>query len=154
LQKRWTITREKCHLLLNMNFFVKEVTNLTPNFTWKKSCFVSSEWYQKRGGLVDKSMALGSLNVSRYIWAQCSVHRHIQRKRSWSIVSLDICICNLVACEFWMQVIHLGFVNRDNLPQNFATRNRKRHKTSKWFQTPPAHFFTPWFCLNSTYTKK
>jgi hypothetical protein len=32
-EKEWTIPHEKCHFLLGMDFLVKEITNLTSNFT-------------------------------------------------------------------------------------------------------------------------
>jgi hypothetical protein len=34
----------KCHFLLDMVFLVKEIANLTSNFTWREQCFLSNEW--------------------------------------------------------------------------------------------------------------
>jgi hypothetical protein len=43
LKKAWTIPHEECHFLLNMDYIVKEMTNLISNFTYRKQRFLSTE---------------------------------------------------------------------------------------------------------------
>jgi hypothetical protein len=45
-KKWWTITYEKYHFLLDMNFLAKWKTNLPSNFTWRKECLSSTEGCQ------------------------------------------------------------------------------------------------------------
>jgi hypothetical protein len=46
-KKDWTITHEKCPLLEDMDLVVKEITNITSIFTWRKVCSLSTRCYQR-----------------------------------------------------------------------------------------------------------
>jgi hypothetical protein len=41
-KKGWIIPPEKCHFLFDIEFLLKEVTNLASNFTCNKQCFEST----------------------------------------------------------------------------------------------------------------
>jgi hypothetical protein len=54
LRKGWAIPHEKCHFLLDIYFLMKEITNLTSNFTRIKECFLPTGWCQRCWALMDK----------------------------------------------------------------------------------------------------
>jgi hypothetical protein len=60
-KKAWTITHEKCHFLLKMDFLMKRVTNLISNFN--KNFFLSTELCPRCWVLVDGMPILGPLEL-------------------------------------------------------------------------------------------
>jgi hypothetical protein len=55
LSSPWlSLPHEKCYFLLDMDFLVNKLANLTLNFTWQKVCFLFPEWFQVCKVLADE----------------------------------------------------------------------------------------------------